>query len=228
MTPLELTRQETRVLQSIDAEPRPAGDISPEVLRTLLSRGLLRLRLGHCTITPLGQLELHRQRFRKHISRAVERAAPSRPPFLREFLFSENAPARAILRDIVVRHRPPPDLTIFEALWGSRRASVEDRTDQPRQGDAVAAGSSQPEAPYVASGGFAQKRESNEKTTPGFKPPATQGSTAEGNDTPVGSDGKNDETVVRWPRLVKSSTGQTPDATPIPRVSRRTGAISEN
>ncbi len=123
---LVLNREETRVLVSLAAEPKPAGDIAPDVLSTLFSYNLAVELMGHCRITPRGQLELHRQRFRKSPGRKVAKVTPSSPLFLQEAAFVHNAPTRAKLREFVSRRRQESRLPFFGAPWANRQPVPED------------------------------------------------------------------------------------------------------
>lgn len=123
---LVLSRKETRVLVSLAAEPKPAGDIAPDVLSTLFSHNLAVELMGHCRITPRGQLELHRQRFRKSPGRKVAKITPSSFLFLQEAAFVHNAPTRAKLREFVSRRRQESRLPFFGAPWANRQPVPED------------------------------------------------------------------------------------------------------
>lgn len=123
---LVLSRKETRVLVSLAAEPKPAGDIAPDVLSTLFSHNLAVELMGHCRITPRGQLELHRQRFRKNPGRKVAKITPSSFLFLQEAAFVHNAPTRAKLREFVSRRRQESRLPFFGAPWANRQSVPED------------------------------------------------------------------------------------------------------
>lgn len=123
---LVLSRKETRVLVSLAAEPKPAGDIAPDVLSTLFSHNLAVELMGHCRITPRGQLELHRQRFRKSPGRKVAKITPSSFLFLQEAAFVHNAPTRAKLREFVSRRRQQSRLPFFGAPWANRQPLPED------------------------------------------------------------------------------------------------------
>lgn len=123
---LVLNREETRVLVSLAAEPKPAGDIAPDVLSTLFSYNLAVELMGHCRITPRGQLELHRQRFRKSPGRKVAKVTPSSFLFLQEAAFVHNAPTRAKLREFVSRRRQESRLPFFGAPWANRQPVPED------------------------------------------------------------------------------------------------------
>ncbi len=130
---LVLNREETRVLVSLAAEPKPAGDIAPDVLSTLFSYNLAVELMGHCRITPRGQLELHRQRFRKIPGRKVARVTPSSFLFLQEAAFAHNAPTRAKLREFVSRRRQANRLKFFNAPWANRQPVPEN--DFPSETD---------------------------------------------------------------------------------------------
>lgn len=114
---LVLSRRENRALAGLAAEPKPASEIHPDILETLASHGLIVEILGHWRTTPRGQLELHRQRFRKQPGRRVARVTPSSFLFLQETAFAENAPTRATLREFVRRRRELDAIPFISSIW---------------------------------------------------------------------------------------------------------------
>jgi hypothetical protein len=64
MPPIQLTRHERASLRKLQTRPRQIGEIPTEHQEKLANYGLVRKQVLLIYITPLGQLELLRQRFR--------------------------------------------------------------------------------------------------------------------------------------------------------------------
>jgi hypothetical protein len=64
MPPIQLTRRERASLRKLQRRPRQLGEIPPDHQEKLANYGLVRKQVLLIYITPLGQLELLRQRFR--------------------------------------------------------------------------------------------------------------------------------------------------------------------
>lgn len=137
---LVLSRRENRALADMAAEPKPASEIDPDILETLTSHGLIVETLGHWRTTARGQLELHRQRFRKRPGRRVAHITPSRFLFLQETAFAGSAPTRAKLREFVRRKRELDSIPFINSIWprptpDDQFSKETDGTDEPNATD---------------------------------------------------------------------------------------------
>jgi hypothetical protein len=64
MPPIQLSRNERASLSKLLEHPRQADEIPPDHTEKLINYGLVRKTVFLLHITPLGQMELLRQRFR--------------------------------------------------------------------------------------------------------------------------------------------------------------------
>lgn len=89
MPPIKLSRSERTSLQKIAEKPRLAGEINADHEEKFINYELVRKHVLLLYITPLGQMELLRQRFRgmkiptHHLP---QESAANQPLQLREFL----------------------------------------------------------------------------------------------------------------------------------------------
>jgi hypothetical protein len=94
MPPIQLTRHERASLRKLHRRPRQLGEIPADHQEKLANYGLLRQQVLLIYITPLGQLELLRQRFRD-----IRPAEPPRrtllPPFPSRLLLTSRLHDRA-------------------------------------------------------------------------------------------------------------------------------------
>lgn len=80
MPPIQLSRSERSSLKKLFSRPRPIGDIPPDHQEKFVNYDLVRKCVLLLYITPLGQIELLRQRFR-NLKPARVPEQPLLPPY---------------------------------------------------------------------------------------------------------------------------------------------------